>query len=157
MTEAAIKYLTDKEWSMGNGQCPECHGVHAGWHGHPCHMTTDTIGHKEDCTLAAALTAMGQSPLMIGTFQSDIEFESYITEGGFYSTRHKTADGCPKWLAFESMRRKKLDEVVFCLITEAGRRVLAGIEDIYAAMPAPSQITYGPIKKCGKGKVRKFA
>lgn len=94
--ETALKYLREKEWSMGNGQCPECCGVPATWHGHPLHLTPETIGHKVGCELASAIRSAGGAPLMIGEFKSDVEFEPYITEKGFYSTRPKTVDGCPR-------------------------------------------------------------
>jgi len=55
------------EWSMGNGQCPECCGVHQGWLGHPCHPTQDTIGHEAECPLADAIRQLGGSPLMMPT------------------------------------------------------------------------------------------
>lgn len=81
------------EWSMGNGQCPECCGVPASWHGQPGHMTTDTIGHEAECPLAAALRDAGETPLMKGDFTSNVEFEHYISESGFFGTRPKTEHG----------------------------------------------------------------
>jgi len=66
---SAVKYLKDKEWSMGNGQCPECCGVPESWYGHPCHLKAETIGHKADCPLAASLRDLGDTPLMIGDFE----------------------------------------------------------------------------------------
>jgi hypothetical protein len=92
-----IQYLKKREWSMGNGQCQECCGVPASWHGHPCYLTTENIGHELDCPLAMLLKELGENPLMKGDFVSDVEFENYITESGFFSTRKKTANGCPKY------------------------------------------------------------
>lgn len=109
----AIKYLRAREWTMGNGQCHECCGVHEGWHGHPCHMTPETIGHQPDCSLAAALTALGEKPLMLGEFKSDVEFESYISEGGFFGTREKTADGCPRYKAYADKLNSKMDKIIY--------------------------------------------
>lgn len=109
MSNEAIKYLLKKEWSMGNGQCPECYGVPASWHGHPLHLSGETIGHKAGCTLAEALRVLGQTPLMIGDFKTDVVCESYITDGGFYSTRPKTPDGCPKIRAMNEKFRQELD------------------------------------------------
>jgi hypothetical protein len=83
----AIKYLQNKEWSMGNGQCPECGGVPESWHGHPCHMTAESIGHKHDCYLAGALLELGVKPLMRGKYKSEVVYEIYTTEEGFLSTR----------------------------------------------------------------------
>lgn len=87
----AMRYLLEKEWSMGNGQCPECCGVPASWHGHPLYLTTENIGHKKGCKLAAAIRSAGGKPLMVGQFKSDVEHESYITDSGFYSTRIKVS------------------------------------------------------------------
>lgn len=54
-----LKYLNSLEYSLGNGQCPECFGVPPSWHGHPCHPTPASIGHVEGCQLAAAIIAAG--------------------------------------------------------------------------------------------------
>ena len=94
------KYLKKQEWSMGNGQCPNCCGVPESWHGHPCHMTAETIGHEPGCLLAKALRAIGERPLMKGKFKSDAQFEPCISDEGFWGTRLKTADGCPRWRAY---------------------------------------------------------
>lgn len=65
---SAVTYLRSKEWSMGNGQCPECCGAHAGWYGHPCHLEEASIGHKVDCSLAASLKSLAENVLYLGTF-----------------------------------------------------------------------------------------
>ena len=53
----AIEYLREKEWSMGNGQCPECGGLSKEW-------LEDTIwsdvGHETECKLATALESLGE-------------------------------------------------------------------------------------------------
>ncbi len=51
---AALEYLKSKEWSMGNGQCPDCYGSRPrmGW-------WTETIGHKPNCKLAKAIVTAG--------------------------------------------------------------------------------------------------
>jgi hypothetical protein len=96
---SATKYLLAREWSMGNGQCPDCCGVPPSWHGHPLYLKTEKIGHQKGCKLAAALTSAGESPLMQGEFVSDVEYEDHITDDGFFTTRLKTAEGCPKYRA----------------------------------------------------------
>jgi len=56
---ASLKYLQDREWSMGNGQCPDCCRAKPGigwW--------TDTVGHREGCPLAVALGELGAAPEM---------------------------------------------------------------------------------------------
>jgi len=47
-----LKKIKEKEWSMGNGQCPECGAVHEGWFGHPTCEDPAEIGHKRDCIYA---------------------------------------------------------------------------------------------------------
>lgn len=86
---STASYLRSKEWSMGNGQCPECFGVPASWHGHPLFLTADTIGHEAGCTLAAALRDAGETPLMIGGLSIDIEYE-VCWPSGFLATQPKT-------------------------------------------------------------------
>lgn len=95
----AAAYLKKSEWSMGNGQCPECCGVSAKWFGHSLHTTAGSIGHQKKCALAKALRAVGVRPLMMGDFKSDMEFELCLTESGFVGARQKTKDGCPRWRA----------------------------------------------------------
>jgi len=50
----SLKYLLRQEWSMGNGQCPECCGSKPdmGW-------WTETVGHKPGCELAKAIESAG--------------------------------------------------------------------------------------------------
>ncbi len=66
---AALNYLRGKlEWSMGNGQCPECYGVHGGWLGHPFHPTPSSIGHEPDCQLARAICSLGGEVVYRGEY-----------------------------------------------------------------------------------------
>lgn len=65
---SCLNYLKKLEWSMGNGQCPECCGVPPSWYGHPCHRTYGSIGHHKGCKLAASLKELGDSPLMMGEY-----------------------------------------------------------------------------------------
>jgi len=85
---SVLEYLKDKEWSMGNGQCPDCCGAPPMWLGHPCHLTTNTIGHKQDCPLAAALLAAGGSPLMIGEYKGGVVNPRYLP-GSILSQRRE--------------------------------------------------------------------
>lgn len=71
----AVEYLKRREWSMGNGQCPECSGCHAGWYGHPLNVTPDTIGHQRGCILASALQSEGADVLWVGEFEPTAEQE----------------------------------------------------------------------------------
>uniref|UniRef100_A0A6M3L007 Uncharacterized protein n=1 Tax=viral metagenome TaxID=1070528 RepID=A0A6M3L007_9ZZZZ len=55
MRAAATRMLEETgEWSMGNGQCPDCGGVRpdAGW-------WTNTVGHKTDCCRAKLMESLG--------------------------------------------------------------------------------------------------
>ena len=117
--QEATRYLKKREWSMGNGQCPDCEGVPASWHGHPLHMKTDSIGHEAGCKLAAALRELGQKPLMKGEFTSDVEYENYISDKGFYGTRPKTADGCPRYRAAAAKMQEAWDAAFLSAMSKA--------------------------------------
>lgn len=73
---SAKSYLRKREWSMGNGQCPDCEGAHEGWYGHPCYQKKDSVGHKPDCPLAKALADIGESPLYLNSFEPTKEQEA---------------------------------------------------------------------------------
>lgn len=96
----AAQYLRKLEWSIGNGQCPECLGVPEDWLGNPNHLKASSIGHKPECKLAAALVAVDEVPLMRGQFRSSVEYEHCITDSGGFSTRLKTLMGCPRFNAW---------------------------------------------------------
>jgi hypothetical protein len=60
----AVAYLIKKQWSMGNGQCPECQGMQpGGWYRppeslRPCSPfapTPEHEGHERGCELAEAI------------------------------------------------------------------------------------------------------
>ena len=91
----ALKYLQKKEWSMGNGQCPECFGMPKKWLGHPCCMDTDQIGHKPDCGIGLAIRELGGDTLFLREVHPKIELEYFIDSDGQEKTRPKTKDGCP--------------------------------------------------------------
>lgn len=97
---------------MGNGQCPECYGTPESWLGHPCHLTPKTLGHKVDCSLAKAMSDVGLKPLYLGQSKLTEEYESYITEHGFCSTRPKTKNGCPILNKKNEEFKKKLQQVM---------------------------------------------
>jgi hypothetical protein len=84
----AREYLERREWSMGNGQCPDCYGVPPDWLGHPLHLDASSIGHEPDCDLAAALKDDGATPVMRGEFKSEKVYE-LDWSSGFLSTRLK--------------------------------------------------------------------
>lgn len=109
---ATIDYLRKREFSMGNGQCPDCESVPESWHGHPLHMSASSIGHDADCPLAKSLYELGETPLIKGQFTSLVEFERYISESGFYGTRPKTTDGCPRYKAKCSRLNSLFDQAI---------------------------------------------
>lgn len=56
-----VKYLREREWDFGHGQCGECWGTKPGaWAPHPCVPTKDYEGHKKNCTFAKCLEELGQ-------------------------------------------------------------------------------------------------
>lgn len=69
-----MQKIRDFEWSIGNGQCPACHGQKPdkGW-------WTDTVGHREGCVLAEVMRMADLEPEMehpnpersIGNFVAD--------------------------------------------------------------------------------------
>lgn len=93
---SVLTYLQNKEWSMGNGQCPECYGVSEEWLGHPLYLTSEKLGHQKGCPLAAQLKASGGNPLMQGGCLLKQEFELYLSDNGLLGTRKKTKEGCPR-------------------------------------------------------------
>ena len=111
--KTTIEFLRKKEWSMGNGQCPDCCGL-----GVTFEKQSDAkdIGHKKNCTRAKALRELGEKPLMKGKYVPEFEWEDFLTENGIFGRRHKTPDGCPKykqWAIKDSERWKKLFEEIY--------------------------------------------
>jgi len=98
--KTTIEYFFKREWSMGNGQCPDCCGSPPDWIGHPCHPTAKTIGHEKDCPLAACLKELGDKPIFIGEFngyaEGDIMYEKHYDENNRFShTRVKKQKSKP--------------------------------------------------------------
>jgi len=118
---SVLEYLQKREWSMGNGQCPECYGVPESWHGHPCYMDAKTIGHEKGCKLAESLRDLGETPLMKGDFKTEKEYEHFISDNGFFGTRLKTKTGCPRYKERCEDEQKRLDDAM--------RRIVRKIED----------------------------
>lgn len=65
----ALDWIMEGEWKMGNGQCPDCHGVSPKWVGDFRYKTIETVGHEIDCPRASAILELGGNPKMVG--QSD--------------------------------------------------------------------------------------
>lgn len=81
MSDKTLKYLLKKEWSMGNGQCPECEGVPESWFPHPLCKTSSKLGHTRRCSLALAIKASGGTPLFLGQSKLEGEYKFAIKEG----------------------------------------------------------------------------
>ncbi len=60
----ALRFLRRDEWTMGNGQCPECCGLapDGRWKNHPCNHG---VGHEMDCALAASIFDLGARPIYL--------------------------------------------------------------------------------------------
>ena len=54
MSTKALKLLRDGEWSMGNGQCPDCEACRPDetWH-------VEFVGHERECARANAIQELG--------------------------------------------------------------------------------------------------
>lgn len=63
--ESTISFLRKNEWTMGNGQCPDCYGLspYGRWEKHPCN--TEGVGHKRSCDRAIALEGLGEEVIYI--------------------------------------------------------------------------------------------
>ena len=67
-----IDYLQAREWSMGNGQCPDCCGLSLDWLRHFTYLPDRRAGHKLDCKLAGALREAGVEPMLEGDVERDL-------------------------------------------------------------------------------------
>jgi hypothetical protein len=64
--KAIIRYFRRNEWTMGNGQCRDCHGA-----GRPFAGQThqDMIGHTAKCEVAKILESLGQTVIRKGKYK----------------------------------------------------------------------------------------
>jgi hypothetical protein len=69
--------LKEKEWSMGNGQCPSCGGLAPGWYKKDGFSSDirdpKMIGHRKFCILARMLKDYGGTPIILGKFAPTTE------------------------------------------------------------------------------------
>jgi hypothetical protein len=81
---------------MGNGQCPECYGVHPGWLGHPLFQTSGSIGHEAGCPIASSIKEIGGDPIMIGSYHGPVKLSDHVISLNKYFTesfeRHLMAE-----------------------------------------------------------------
>ena len=57
---SALEFLLKDEWTMGNGQCPDCCGNKPGaWAPHPCVPDKTYEGHRSDCQRALSIIELG--------------------------------------------------------------------------------------------------
>jgi hypothetical protein len=106
---AALDYLLSREWSVGNGQCPECLGVPASWYGHPCYRYPDQVGHKKDCPLAASIKELGGEPLMVGTYKGP--------KGASYADNTIRGQAANELAAWGEKISRELDDTMFKYLT----------------------------------------
>ena len=60
ISEATKLYLSQKEYSMGHGQCPECCGLHPEFGlGSANPAAPDQTGHYKKCKFAKMLKELG--------------------------------------------------------------------------------------------------
>jgi len=101
-------YLRSKEWSMGNGQCPECNGLDPDHYGTGGWIRKSEFGHTTNCPLGLSLKEIGLEVLFQGEFNPKIEYENYINEDGVFGIRPKTEEGCPRLRKFNRQLRADL-------------------------------------------------
>ncbi len=69
-----VSRLREKEWSMGNGQCPACGGLGPGFYHkeNPKFIgrTVSDIGHSKFCLFARMMKDYGMNPVMLGHFMA---------------------------------------------------------------------------------------
>lgn len=71
----SIKYLEEREWSLGNGQCDECNGLGPKFYGH--HEAKE-LGHERSCKFAKLLVDLGAFPIYKGAYPKTPEGEAYV-------------------------------------------------------------------------------
>lgn len=97
----ALDYLLNLEYSMGNGQCPDCCGSNP-----KLDWWTKTWGHKKDCKLADALRCLG--------YEAVAEFEPTDSDRG--------KDSLTLRKEFSDWVLKKQDQLIFESIS-AGNKI----------------------------------
>ena len=93
----AIEYLRSREWSMGNGQCPDCGGISLAWYDReveqcrklvelfsgkpmPLLLVRGPAGHKDNCCLASSLVSLGQEILWSKDHDTRLPNELWVEE-----------------------------------------------------------------------------
>ncbi|MBW2178752.1 MAG: hypothetical protein JRG81_00020 [Deltaproteobacteria bacterium] len=108
-----LKYLQSLEFSMGNGQCPECNGASKSWHGHPCYPGPETIGHEADCPLAAAIQSSGGAVVFKGQLEALPLGDRYKKGSMLYAMRHSA-----EYKAWKKRMNDEFDDLIIKIITE---------------------------------------
>jgi hypothetical protein len=89
----ALEYLQAKEYAMGcngrrnMGQCPECHGVHESWLGHPLYLDSSGLGHKVGCLLAKSIRELGGAVVFVGESRLADKWQILINGRGMLDTK----------------------------------------------------------------------
>ena len=111
MTEA-LSYLESLEYSVGNGQCPECWGVPPSWHGHPCHPNPKSIGHAAKCPLAKAIISAGGRVIFENSL-SELPLGLRYRKGSAIYEYRKSDE----YKAWKKKVAKKRDDLMFSILT----------------------------------------
>ena len=62
--------------------------------------------------MALALASVGLKPVYKGKSKLREKYESYITDSGFFSTRPKTKEGCPKLKKINEEYQRELEDIL---------------------------------------------
>lgn len=124
MSEVALNYLKSIEYSMGNGQCPECYGVPPSWHGHPCHLTPQSIGHKANCSIAQAIISSG-GDVIFKNSSSELPLGPRYKKGSaLYEYKNS-----PEYKAWAQKTNKEWDDFLFKIATR-GKKIQEKIKRV---------------------------
>src|SRR5271167_2064177 len=111
---SSLAYLKKKQWSMGNGQCPDCCGVPKSWLGHPLYLDGTEIGHERKCSLAAAIADAGGKPLYIGDYKPKIKYETcLIRHSGMLIHSTQIVGSNPEARRLMVEQNKKFDKAIW--------------------------------------------
>lgn len=109
---SALNYLKAREWSTGNGQCPDCYGAPESWHGHPCYPDPESIGHEKTCSLASAIIGAGGAVIFKGSLTELPLGDRYKKGSAIWEERHS-----PEYIARVKKMNDEFDEKIFKILT----------------------------------------
>ena len=122
MSKKTIKYLRDKEWTMGNGQCDDCCGTDPNmiWG-----LGRDKrSGHEKDCPAAKCLEELGEKVFYKGDKRDpdlQAEFDKAQSEDDIHWK--KMYEGSEMQKICEE-HQKKWDEIVIRPFIDAAKEAI---------------------------------